>query len=141
MSLFEQFETNVQKETVDGVEVKYGANADGSVPTFRVLRRGPSNQRYTKALERESAPYRRLLELGTLDAKIQERVMRRVFCSSVLLSWSYVQTKDEKDIPFTVENAIKLMEQLPDLYYDLVAQADKASSFRLESLEGDAKNS
>lgn len=140
MSLFNQFATDTDKETKTGVQVSYGPNGDGTVPSFTILRRGPSNQRYTKTLERESAPYRRLLDLGTLDPKIQERVMRRVFCSSVLIGWEHVQTEDGKEIPFNFDNAVKLMETLPDLYYDLVTQADRAASFRTETLETDAKN-
>ena len=141
MSIFRQFQTDQDKETKIGVEVTYGPNDDGSIPTFTILRRGPSNQRYTKALERESAPYRRLLDLGTLDPKIQEKVMRRVFCTSVLIGWKNVKTAEGQEIAYNLENSLHLMEQLPDLYYDLVQQADKAATFRNESLEGDAKNS
>lgn len=140
MSVFKQFATDTKKEVETGVEVTYGPNDDGTVPTFTILRRGPSNQRYTKCLERESAPYRRLLDLGTLDPKTQEKVMIRVFCNSVLIGWKNVKTDEGQEIAFNFENAVELMRKLPDLYYDLVAQADKAATFRSETLEADAKN-
>src|SRR3954469_12243509 len=118
MSLHKQFKTDEKKET-EGIEVTYGPNDDKTIPTFRVARRGPSNQRYVKALERESAPYRRMLELGTLDSTVQAKIMRRVFCSSVLLNWDNVQDQKGKVIPFNFENAVKLFEELPELYDDL----------------------
>lgn len=139
MSLFAQFETDKQKEK-EGVLITYAPNADETVPGFRILRRGASNQRYVKALEVESAPFRRLLDLGVLEQSKQERILRRVFCSTVLIGWEHIQDEAGKDVPFNFENAMKLFERLPDLYYDLADHAGKVSSFRLESQESDAKN-
>ena len=139
MSLFAQFKTDEQKEK-DGALITYAPNNDGTIPTFRILRRSASNQRYVKALERESAPYRRLLDLGVLDPVSQEHILRRVFCSSILVGWKYVVNEKGEDIPFSFDAAMKLFEQLPDLYYDLAEQAGKVASFRLESQESDTKN-
>jgi hypothetical protein len=139
MSLHSQFKVDKAKET-EGVEIQYGPNADGSIPTFRVLRRSPTNQKYAKTLERESAPYRRLLELGTLDKQVEERIMRRTFCLSVLVDWKNVQNDKNEEIPYSFDNAMKLFEELPELYYDLADQSSKLSSFRAESKDGDAKN-
>lgn len=139
MSLHKQFKSDEKKEN-EGIDITYGPNDDKTIPTFRILRRGPSNQRYVKTLENESKPYRRLLELGALDNKIQEKIMRRVFCSSILMGWENVQDEKGKIIPFNFENAVQLFEELPELYYDLSEQAGKLSSFRAETLESDAKN-
>lgn len=139
MSLYKQFQMDATKEA-EGVDITYAANDDGTIPTFRVLRRAAQNQRYVKALERESAPYRRLLDLGALDSKVQEKILRRVFCSSVLVGWSNVQDMQNADIPYNFDNAIKLFEGLPELYYDLAEQAGKLSAFRAEAQESDAKN-
>jgi hypothetical protein len=139
MSLFAQFETDKQKEK-EGVLITYAPNADETVPGFRILRRGASNQRYTKSLEVESGPFRRLLDLGVLEQSKQERILRRVFCSSVLIGWEHIQDEAGNEIPFSFDNAMKLLERLPDLYYDLAEQAGKVSSFRLESQGGDTKN-
>jgi hypothetical protein len=138
-SLFKQFKTDLKKEQ-EGIPVTYAANEDGSLPTFHVKRRGPTNPQWAKALERESAPYRRLLELGTLDSKIADRIMLRVFCSSVLTGWENVQDKDNKALPYTFENAIQLFTELPELYLDLSEQAGKLAGFRIETQESDAKN-
>lgn len=139
MSLFKQFETDAQKEK-EGIAVTYAPNEDGTVPTFHIRRSGPSNPEYVKALERESAPYRRLLELNALDSKTQEKIMRRVFCSSVLTGFENVQDKSGATVPFNRDNALKLFDALPELYYDLAQQASRLSSFRVETQESDAKN-
>lgn len=138
-SLFKQFKMDEKKEQ-DGVLIQYGANDDNSIPGFRILRRSSTNQRYAKTLERESAPYRRLIELGTLDTKISERVFMRVFVLSVLVGWENVQDVDGKVIPFNTDNALTLFQTLPELYNDLVEQSNKASLFRQEMTENDAKN-
>ncbi len=140
MSLFKQFQTDAQKEK-EGIAVTYAPNEDGSIPTFHIRRRGPSNSQWVKALERESAPYRRMLELNALDPKSQENIMRRVFCSSVLTGFENVQDQSGQEIPFNFNNAMKLFDVLPELYYDLSEQAGKLSSFRIETQESDAKNS
>lgn len=139
MSLYQQFKTDSEKEQ-NGVLVTYGPNNDGSIPGFRLLRRNSTNQRYAKTLERETQQYRRLIELGTLDNKISERVFMRVFCIAVLIGWENVQDKAGKNIVFTLENAMNLFQELPDLYDDLVTQSGKVSLFRESLVEADVKN-
>lgn len=139
MSLQSQFKMDAAKES-EGIEIKYAANDDGTVPTFRVLRRSSQNQRYVKVLERETAPYRRLIELGALDKKKEENVLRRVFCQSVLIGWQNVQKQSGENILYTFENAMQLFEELPELYLDLAEQAGKLAAFRVETQESDAKN-
>lgn len=139
MSIFKQFKMDESKEQ-NGAEVKYGANEDGTVPTFHILRSVGSNQRYAKTLAREVKPYKRLIALEALDAATSEKIMLNVFVDSVLVGWENVQNQKNELIPFTRENSMSLMKQLPDLYADLQAQANNAALFRAESLEGDAKN-
>lgn len=139
MSLYKQFKMDDKKQA-EGILLNYGANSDGSVPSFRVLRRGPSNQKYQQTLERETRPYRRQIELGTLDNMQSEYIYRRVFCLSVLIGWEHVQTETGEEIPFNFENAMKLFGELPELYDDLIAQSSKAALFIQSTLEGDTKN-
>lgn len=139
MSLFKQFATDTEKEE-KGAEVTFGPNTDGTIPTFRIRRRDESNQRYVKALDRESQQYRRLIQLGTLSEDVSKRIMRRVFCSAVLVSWDNVQDDNDVNIPFNFENALSLFDKLPDLYYELASQAGQVALFRKAGLELDAKN-
>lgn len=138
-SLFKQFATDVKKEQ-EGVEISYAPNDDGTTPTFTVARIGPSNQRYTKALESATAPFRRLIEIGALDKKRERTILVEVFCTSVLLGWHDVQDTTGQLIPFNYDNAKKLFETLPELYVDLAEHASKFTTFRAETRESDAKN-
>lgn len=141
MSLYNQYKMDDKKES-EGVWIRYegAANDDGTIPAFHILRLAAQNQRYVKSIERESAPYRRLMDLGTLDDAVSKRILRRVFCSSVLLGWENIQNKQNQVIPHTFDNALKLFDELPELYYDLAEQAAKLSTFRAETMESDAKN-
>jgi hypothetical protein len=138
-SLFKQFQTDSKKEQ-EGVEVTYAPNDDGTIPTFIITRLGQSNQRYAKALETATAPYRRLIDIGALDKKRERTILVDVFCSSVLLGWRDVQDTEGKLIPFNYANAKMLFETLPELYLDLAEHAAKFTTFRAETRENDAKN-
>lgn len=139
MSLYTQFKTNAEKE-VEGVEVQYGPNEDGTIPTFTISRMGKANKAYTKALEAATRPYRRQIELGTMNNDTAEGLFLVVFIQTVLKGWKNVRGEDGKEIPFSKETATKLLTDLPELYDDLQEKAKSASVFREEALEDEAKN-
>lgn len=139
MSLFSQFATDTSKE-IGGVPVTYGPNEDGSVPTFFLRRQGRSNKAYTKAIEKETRPIRRQIELGTLTNEQGDPIIMGVFIKTILVGWENVQDVDGKEIQFSEENATDLFKKLPDLYEDLQSKAASAALFRDESLESEAKN-
>ncbi|MCB1238982.1 MAG: hypothetical protein KDB30_04810 [Tetrasphaera sp.] len=139
MTLYNQFATDREKET-DGVEVSYAPNEDGTVPTFVVARTSKTNKQYTKALEKAIRPYKRQIDLGTMDNDVAEEIFRTVFAKTILKGWSGIQDKDGNEFPYTTANAIKLLTDLPDLYEDLQERAKSAAAFKQESLEDDAKN-
>ena len=93
MSLYKQFATNSEKE-MEGVEVQMteAENEDGSIPTFVVSRMGKSNKRYSKALEAATRPYRRQIELGTMNNDKAEEIFMGVFVDTVLKGWEFQLT-------------------------------------------------
>jgi hypothetical protein len=139
MSIYEQFETNKEKE-IGGVAVEYGANKDGSIPTFYVTRMSRSNKKYIKNLEKATRPHRRAIELETMQPDQAEKISMGVFVETVLLGWKNVQNRKGEVVTFTKEAATKLFNELPDFYDDLQSKASKASLFRDEALEEEAKN-
>lgn len=139
MSLHEQFAINRSKEN-DGVEIQYGPNADGSIPTFIISRMGKSNKKYTKALEAATRPYRRQIELGTLSNEVADSLFMPVFVDTVLKGWQNVKDRNENDLVFNRASALQLLGELPELYDDLQEKAKSAALFRDESLEDEAKN-
>lgn len=151
MGLAKDYKTDAAKEA-DGVEVKLSVNDDGTVPTFTLSRMSKSNKRYTKAFELATRPYRRQIELKTLNEKTAEDMLRKVFAETVLLGWSHVQNEMVNgellfpempvncDIPFNASNALSLFDKLPELYDELSSQASDVSLFRAAAVEDEAKN-
>jgi len=151
MGLAKDYKTDSAKEA-DGVEVKLSVNDDGTVPTFVLSRMSKSNKRYTKAFELATRPYRRQIELKTLNEKTAEDMLRKVFAETVLLGWSNIQNEMvggaplfahlpvNANIPFNAENALSLFELLPELYDELSAQATDVSLFRAAAVDDEAKN-
>ncbi|MCW2763977.1 MAG: hypothetical protein JWR85_4178 [Marmoricola sp.] len=149
MSLHEQFATNPEKET-NGVPVTFAPNKDKTVPTFYVSRLGKSNKAYAKEMEKRTRPYRRQIELKTIDPEVAESIFMDVFIATIMRGWDNVElpildaegkpTKETEKVPFTEGNAKRLFTELPDLYDDLQEQARDAGNFRDEVLEAEAKN-
>jgi hypothetical protein len=138
-SLHKNFAMSEEKMK-DGVDIEFSPNDDGSVPTFRIARVSANNPKYMKCMERVSRPYKRQIQLETLTPELTIKINRTVFVESLLLGWSNVQGKDGKEMSFSRENALKLLEELPDLFDELYTNANKASLFRDEEQEADAKN-
>lgn len=141
MSLYKQFATNAEKE-IEGIEVQMteAENDDGSIPTFVVSRMGKSNKRYSKALEAATRPYRRQIELGTMNNDKAEEIFLGVFVDTVLKGWKNVRDESGADMPFTKQTATKLFKDLPEVYERLQEEAKLSANFREVSLEEEAKN-
>ena len=141
MSLYKQFATNTEKE-IEGIEVQMteAENEDGSIPTFVVSRMGKSNKRYSKALEAATRPYRRQIELGTMNNDKAEEIFMGVFVDTVLKGWKNVRDEKGADLPFTKQTATKLFKDLPEVYERLQEEAKLSANFREASLEEEAKN-
>ena len=144
MSLYKQFATNSEKE-MEGVEVQMteAENEDGSIPTFVVSRMGKSNKRYSKALEAATRPYRRQIELGTMNNDKAEEIFMGVFVDTVLKGWKNVRGEggeDAAELPFTKAAAVKLFTDLPEVYERLQEEAKLSANFRDAALEEEVKN-
>lgn len=141
MSLYKKFKTDENKE-VNGfrVELTEAVNQDGSIPVFIVGRIHEGNVNYSRAVDRASRPHRRQIQLGVFDNQKAERILRDVFIESVLLGWENVQDEKGNKLPFNKENAIKLFDDLPDLYKLLRSEAAEFENFKVSEREEDAKN-
>lgn len=143
MSLFTQYATDAQKEN-EGIKYVPSfatPNKDTTMPTFTIGRAVGRNTQYAKIVTEEVAPYRNLIRTNSLDEKSSFKINLRIFCRGVLLGWDHVFDEKEQLIPFTLENALSMMQRLPELYDELTAESNSAARFRAEIMEGDAKNS
>lgn len=139
MSVFDDFGTSATKE-IEGIDVTFGPNADGSIPTFKLARMGRTNKTYLRVLDQMSKPHRRAMALGTMSNEMQDSVMLKVFVKTILKGWSNVQDKDGTVIPYSEENALAVLTKLPDLHVALVEQAQDIALFREAQLEAEVKN-
>ena len=139
MSLYKQFATDKNVER-DGVVLSYGKNSKNKDINIRIARAGGANIRYAKLLEAAIKPYRRQLQNETMDNGVAEDITMRVYAQSVVLGWEGVEDENGNGMEFTVENCMKLFKDLPDLWADIQSQATRASLFRQDILEADAKN-
>lgn len=146
MSLSKQFHTNPEAEQ-EGAWVDYGPNSDKTVPGFKLSRMAKSNKRYAKTIDRVTKPHRRSIELETMDDELAESMFAEVFVDTILLDWRNIPLSDvtgnDKDkgfAEFNRDNALALLKRLPELYEDLQDKAKKASLFREDALEREAKN-
>lgn len=141
-TLFKTFKADATLEK-SGILLQYGtAQRDGKeVPvTIRIARAGGANTMFDKVLEAKTKPYKRMIQTDSLDKKVSERIMREVYAQTVVLDWENVQDEDGEFLEFTHENVIAMFEALPDLFTDVVTQANKQALFRADIIEADAKN-
>ena len=139
MSLYTQFETDREIEKT-GIVLDYGFNSKKQPIQIRIARAGGANERYSKLLELRTKPYRRQIQNETLENAVAEKITKEVYAQTVVLGWTGVEDRNGNEMPFTQENCVKLFTDLPDLWSDVQSQSTRASLFRAEILEADAKN-
>lgn len=146
MGLSRIFKMNGNKES-EGVWIEFPANEDGSIPRFKISRMAKSNKAYSRALDKATKPHRRAIQLDTLPDDMAEKLVKDVFAETVLKDWENVKMSDvtgdedaEGFAPFIPQNAMRLFDNLPEVYEALHEQANKASLFRDETLEKSAKD-
>ncbi len=142
MSIYAQFETDPKKEN-EGVWLDIGLNDDGTAARFLLKRAGKNNKAWNAAFERESRPYRRQLETGTIDPKVSERITMQAFVGSVLVGWENIQGRDGKPLgDFDKQKALGFLADLPELWDWVWEQARGARLFRPDApSEAEVKNS
>jgi len=147
MSLFKQFKTDSKVER-EGILLDYGPNkdlpvdAEGKHPIMmiRIARAGGSNDAYNKRIEALSKKHRRKIQNDAMEiSELREMTMHAV-ADTVILGWENVTDAEGKLLPFSRDNALKLFQELPDLFNDIQEQAAKATLFRAHLREEDLKN-
>lgn len=104
---------------------------------------GP-NSEYGKELEKAVRPHRRKhLRKGqpAIDPDVLKGILVDVFARTILLDWENVCDRQGNPVPYTHENAVRLLTELPVLYDILQIEASEISNFQSEALKDEAKNS
>ncbi len=139
MSLYSSFETDKDKE-IDGVDFEYYLNDDGSVTTVKLARMGARNPRFLKAYEKYSRPYEAAIASKRITADQQMKININTFVETSLRGWDNLHDRNGQPIPFNVENAIKVLTEVPEWFMDLQQKALEKTAYLVESAKADAKN-
>ncbi len=76
-----------------------------------------------RAVAKYHKPYARQIEKGTLPPEKEARILTRAFVESTMIGWKGIEV-DGEEIEFSVEAAVDLLTDLPDLLEEII----KASS-------------
>lgn len=139
MSLYKQYTTDTNLEKT-GVILQFGMNSKNKPMSIRIARSGGANTKFNKVMEAVMKPYRRQIQTETIDRDLLKKLLQEVFAKAVVLSWENLEDENDEPLEFTIENCIKLFEDLPDLFAEVQAQSDKVALFRLDLKETDAGN-
>ena len=137
MSLKSKFGTVKNAET-EGAWVDVMQNEDGSMCRVKLRRSGRRNKDYTKAFDKHTKPYRRILD--NLDPEIDAKVMRAVIVDSIITEWENVQLEEGVNLPFNTANVENVLSELPDLQDFILRKAGEIETFQEQALEAEAKN-
>lgn len=140
-----KFKTDL-KAAQDGIEFKYPANADGSIPSVRLARMSKHNKAYTKAVNKatknmvdENGDF----DTGSMSEQEADSTLLAIFADTVLVGWDNIQPEDDGvALEFNRENVIALLSQPEwvDLYDDFNAKAKRSQNYSAKKLRAAAKN-
>lgn len=131
---YAMFQTDPKAEASEGIVLDYGSFR------IRVARAGGANAAFKRLMSDKLRPYRKQLDLGTIDEDLAQKILVEVYSESVILGWEGVTDEKGQALPFTRTNVAKLLTDLPDLFRDIQEQAASLSNFKAEQLEEEAKN-
>lgn len=120
------FGTDKQKE-VEGVWSEVGDGVE-----LKIARIG--NPEYQKEFQKISKPHRRAIRSGTLSNDVAEKLLIKAMAKNILVDWRNLK-EDGEDVPYSYENAVRLLTDYRDLR-DIVSDiANEIESFRAEDDE------
>lgn len=123
-SFYDKFQTDTNYETGEGVVLNYG-----ELGKIRIHRAGGRNTRFQNLRQARFKPYTRQLQNDTMDESVARQIAIEVYAKTVIVGWDGVKDRDGSDLPFTEENVIRLMTDLPDLFRDIQTAAEDRSMF------------
>lgn len=136
-SMYDNFKSDPELER-NGIVVDYG--------DFRVTlaRAGGANKAYQRTLEQMARPYRRAIDTGTFTNERANALLREVYARTVVRNWEIREVADDGTVtwkegiegsdgtvlPVSKENILATFDALPDLFQDLMQQAQSGALYR-----------
>lgn len=91
-------------------------------------------------VEHSKAQAELTLNAGSYDEQELEQKRIEVFVNHLVKGWHNIFDIDGNEIPYSKENALKLMADLPDLVDELVGFALKRENYPIDTVEESVKN-
>jgi hypothetical protein len=124
MNLYSEFGTNKSKEEGIKVEPMPGI-------FFTIKRTGGSNKAYSEAATRKLQPFVKKFNSGkSIPLDDVQKINIELFTEYCMLDWENVTDRSGNQLPFTKDNAKKLLQDLPELYSFLSDEAGNLDNFK-----------
>lgn len=132
MDIAKVFGTDKDAEQ-EGVWIEFGT--DGA----RVLIARQGNERYNEVIRRLRRPYANFRP-GQIPEKVALEIFRKATAEAILLGWEGI-TLDGKALPYTYDNALKLITDYPDFHEMVTNASTNLANFQRDADEERAGNS
>jgi len=125
MDLYREFGTNKELEQ-KGIKV---SPMEGIY--FWIKRTGGSNRAYSEQATKRLRPHLQKFNNGkSLQLDQIQEINIQLFVEYALTSWENVTDRQGNPLPFTKENATKLLSELPELYSFLSEESNNLENYR-----------
>jgi hypothetical protein len=130
-----KLERTDERKATDGIVVPYKADI-----TFRIAKM--FNPRYNaRSRELGQGAYRpRLRAGGKMAQEAAEEMLTQLAAETLLLDWSHVEI-DGEPLPYSVENAMRILREFPDVRRFVIETAAESEPYRLRDDEEAVGNS
>lgn len=98
------------------------------------------NQAYQNRFQALLKPHRHLRDRGLLPEDVQVEILNKCLAECILVDWKGVVYEGE-ELPYSVDNALKLLEEFRDFREDVITVAGEQATFRVAEIEESSKNS
>ena len=105
----------------------------------RVLIASTGSDRYKKALQKALQPHELSIALNDLEDDVAKNIFIDVYVEAIVLNWEGF-TEDGQPYPYSVENARRLLTEVPRFRDFVKAQAERIDNFRAKKAELETKN-
>lgn len=137
---FDMFETDESLER-EGIVVDYGQF------WVKIGRMDAPNTPFTAFMTEKMRPYTRAIQLGEMDNKIAEEILREGFAKHLVQGWGskkhgdgVMVGREDVELAFTSDNVVDVFKALPQLFQDLLEQSRNFANFRKAKVDIDAGN-
>jgi hypothetical protein len=130
-NLYKMYQTDTAMESEVGITLAFDE------VKIHVKRAGGSNKKFSEVLRRLTNPVRRQIQNDTISPDKVNTIFMQVYARAVVLGWENVTDENDNPLPFTEENFVKVMTDLPDFWAALQEECAKVSNFRQIANEED----